>query len=90
MQKITTFAEAREFFGIPAAVSSSTALKKELVLVKEKGWFSDKSIEDLLQAEKALSILVDTYHEWQRVEADEEKKKQALLLTIANYYEKLE
>ena len=90
MQKITTFEEAREFFGISSAVSSSTALKKELVDLKEKRWFANKSIEVLTQAERAMSILVDTYHEWVRVEADEEKRKQELLLKIAEYYGKME
>lgn len=90
MQKITTFEEAREFFGISSAVSSSTALKKELMTLKEKRWFADKCVEDLTQAEQAMSILVDTYHEWKRVKEDEEKRKQELLLKIAEHYGKME
>lgn len=89
MQKITTFEEAREFFGISSAVSSSTALKKELILLRESKWFFDRSVEELEQAEKAMSILVDTYHEWVRIEEDEENKKKDLLLKIAQLYEKL-
>lgn len=89
MQKITTFEEAKEFFGISSAVSSSTALKKELIILREDKWFSDRSVEDLEQAEKAMSILVDTYHEWERIEEEEKSRRKELLLKIAQLYEKL-
>lgn len=91
MQKITTFEEAKEFFGISSAVSSSTALKKELVTLKEKRWFFDnRSIKDLEQASAAMGILVDTYHEWKKAEEEEERKKEEFLIQIADFYEKLE
>ena len=38
---------------------------------------------------KALGILVGTYHEWKKAEAEVESKKEELLVQIADLYEKL-